>query len=366
MKMPGNSGVLVRELLGYGRSKHRAGLVHHHLMLLSFNSIQRQAFKTLTLNLTSIPTTPSSSPHTFLSTSIHSLSLENFRQQRRLFSSSSSSGPSNVILLDMYHDFYFQLNTVDEESLSAVFYFTTDDKSESNNFVIPILIGLGEQFPHVRIYKMFTEEGQSTLGPFDVSAAPIFFFLRKGVKVAEIVGVDIARLKETFGKLYSQEESQDGGAARDMKCSSGRSKRAATRARKDDKDSSRIALIKSNAQFHKLLRKVKVESLPAVFFFSTAYDDSCARIAPSVRELSERFPHVTVNKIGLKEVDSSVRKFNVRYLPTFIFFQNGKKVCEIIGAEVAQLKDRFTKYYSHDSGDLDDKDKKGKELLLAG
>lgn len=33
----------------------------------------------------------------------------------------------------------------------------------------------------------------------------------------------------------SQEESQDGGAARDMKCSSGRSKRAATRARKDDK-----------------------------------------------------------------------------------------------------------------------------------
>ncbi|CAL2252883.1 unnamed protein product [Prunus armeniaca] len=189
--MARNSGVLARQLLG-NRNKLCAALLNHHHKLPS-NSFQ---------TLASILTTLSSS-HTTPSKSVHHFSNPHFLQHRPL---SSPSGPSKIVPIRSENEYCSAINMVQDKALPALFYFTAVWCGPCR-FISPVIGELGEQYPHVTTYKIdIDEEGlANTLGKLNISSVPTFQFFQDGKKVAEIIGADVARLRDTFGKLYKQE-----------------------------------------------------------------------------------------------------------------------------------------------------------------
>ncbi|XP_034709880.1 thioredoxin O2, mitochondrial [Vitis riparia] len=113
---------------------------------------------------------------------------------------------------------------------------------------------------------------------------------------------------------------------------------------------SKIALIKSEEEFNTSLSKAQDESLPAIFYFTAVWCGPCRFIAPIIAELSEKYPHVTTYKIDIDQdgLENTLRRLNIASVPTLHFFQNGKKAAEIIGADVARLKDTMDKLYKKD------------------
>ncbi|XP_031481339.1 thioredoxin O, mitochondrial [Nymphaea colorata] len=110
---------------------------------------------------------------------------------------------------------------------------------------------------------------------------------------------------------------------------------------------SNIQLISSEDEFNQSLKKVQDNGSAAIFYFTAVWCGPCKFIAPIIEEQSKKYPHVTTYKIdvdqeGLAKKLSELRIFSV---PTLHFFQNGKKVNEVIGADVARLKETMENLY---------------------
>ncbi|CAL9016282.1 unnamed protein product [Prunus brigantina] len=200
--MARNSGVLARQLLG-NRNKLCAALLNHHHKLPS------NSFRTLA----SISTTPSSSHTTPSNSKPFSKSVHHFSNQHRPLSSSSGTPisvyifwPSKIVPIRSENEYCSAINIVEDKALPALFYFTAVWCGPCK-FISPVIGELSEQYPHVTTYKIdIDEEGlANTLGKLNISSVPTFQFFQDGKKVAEIIGADVARLRDTFGKLYKQE-----------------------------------------------------------------------------------------------------------------------------------------------------------------
>ncbi|KAG6694968.1 hypothetical protein I3843_09G073600 [Carya illinoinensis] len=113
---------------------------------------------------------------------------------------------------------------------------------------------------------------------------------------------------------------------------------------------SNILLIKSENEFNSTLGKVQDESLPAVFYFTAVWCGPCKFISPLIEELSEKYPHVKTYKIDIDQegLGSVLSKLQITSVPTLHFFKTGKKAVEVIGADVARLKDTMEKLYKTD------------------
>ncbi|KAM1382424.1 hypothetical protein ACFX2F_034897 [Malus domestica] len=96
--------------------------------------------------------------------------------------------------------------------------------------------------------------------------------------------------------------------------------------------SSNIVVIKSEDEYNSAISKAKDGDEPALFYFTAVWCGPCRFISPVIGELSEQYPHVTTYKIDIDE-------------PAFHLFQDGKKVAEVVGADVALLRDTFGKLY---------------------
>ncbi|CAN6684063.1 unnamed protein product [Malus baccata var. baccata] len=143
--MAGNSGVaMARQLLG-NRSKFCAALLHRH-------NLPSNSFQTLA---SSIPTAPSPPPTAFPS-------------------SASTSKPFSNSIHHFPNPHFLQLRPL---------------FSPSGRFISPIIGELSEQYPHVTTYKVDIDE-------------PTFQFFKDGKKVAQVVGANVARLRNTFGTIY--------------------------------------------------------------------------------------------------------------------------------------------------------------------
>ncbi|KAH9747209.1 Thioredoxin O1 [Citrus sinensis] len=113
---------------------------------------------------------------------------------------------------------------------------------------------------------------------------------------------------------------------------------------------SNILVIESGEEFNSSLGKVKDDSLPAIFYFTAAWCGPCKFIWPVIGELSAKHPHVTTYKIDIdqKGLESTLSKLNISAVPTFLFFQHGEKVAEIVGADVSRLKTTMEQLYNLD------------------
>ncbi|XP_038883351.1 thioredoxin O2, mitochondrial [Benincasa hispida] len=112
-------------------------------------------------------------------------------------------------------------------------------------------------------------------------------------------------------------------------------------------DPSNIILIKSEDQFNKSLSKAQDEALPAIFYFTAAWCGPCRLLAPVIKELSKNHPQVTTYKIDIDQegLERTLNNLNITSVPTLQFFQSGKKAGEIVGADVAGIKNMMEKLY---------------------
>lgn len=117
----------------------------------------------------------------------------------------SSAGSSNIVMIKSEEELNNSLSKAQEESLPAIFYFTAVWCGPCR-LISPLVGELSQKFPHVTTYKIdIDEEGlQNTLSKLNIFSVPTIHFFQNGKKASEVVGADVARLKSTFEKLYSQ------------------------------------------------------------------------------------------------------------------------------------------------------------------
>ncbi|BFG32029.1 hypothetical protein CerSpe_183030 [Prunus speciosa] len=207
--MARNSGVLIRQLLGNRNNPCAAGLLHH----LHQKPIQ---------NLTSVPNTTPSSPHTidirsaskpFSNFSIHTPNLQ-FLQQRRCLSSSSlpeSDSDSKHLLSGPSNLFVIQGMDVHQKAI---------DNVKARRWITPIFDELCEQFQHIKMYKVYMDKNGpkcplaffgdpherniagSRLDRLGIYKTPTFHCYLKGESVDEVSGASIKHLKKRLENVY--------------------------------------------------------------------------------------------------------------------------------------------------------------------
>jgi thioredoxin 1 len=84
--------------------------------------------------------------------------------------------------------------------------------------------------------------------------------------------------------------------------------------------------------------------LTVVDFWAT-WCAPCRMIAPVLDQLAAQYDGKA--RVMKLDVDSNVKtasRFNVRSIPTMLFFKDGKLVDQVIGADKAKLEQKFKEY----------------------
>ncbi|KAF3390203.1 Thioredoxin [Penicillium rolfsii] len=59
----------------------------------------------------------------------------------------------------------------------------------------------------------------------------------------------------------------------------------------------------------------------------------CLAIAPKVEEFSNKYPQAKFYKVDVDKVDDVAQELGIRAMPTILFFNNGEKITEVVGAQ---------------------------------
>ena len=74
-------------------------------------------------------------------------------------------------------------------------------------------------------------------------------------------------------------------------------------------------------------------SLPVVVDFWASWCMPCRMIAPHLTALADKYKDkVKFGKLNVDENPNTARKYNIKSIPTILFFKDGNKVGESIGA----------------------------------
>ncbi|VVB02143.1 unnamed protein product [Arabis nemorensis] len=108
-----------------------------------------------------------------------------------------------------------------------------------------------------------------------------------------------------------------------------------------------VVIVTSEEEFVNALSKAQDGSLPSIFYFTAAWCGPCRFISPVIVELSEQYPDVTTYKVDIDEggLSNTISKLNITAVPTLQFFKEGSKKEEIVGADVAKLKNLMEQLY---------------------
>ncbi|KAI9662705.1 MAG: Cytoplasmic thioredoxin isoenzyme 2 [Alyxoria varia] len=79
------------------------------------------------------------------------------------------------------------------------------------------------------------------------------------------------------------------------------------------------------------------ESLMVLDCFAT-WCGPCKAIAPQIVKYSDEFPNARFYKVDVDEVPDVAQELGIRAMPTFLFFKNGEKVQEVVGANATAIK----------------------------
>ncbi|WEW60894.1 thioredoxin trx1 [Emydomyces testavorans] len=109
-----------------------------------------------------------------------------------------------------------------------------------------------------------------------------------------------------------------------------------------------VNAVKSRADFQAAVETTSASStdgkkLIVIDCFAT-WCGPCNAIAPKVTELSEKYPDVGFYKVDVDEVSDVAQELGVRAMPTFVFFKNGEKVDEVLGAVPPAIETAIQKH----------------------
>ncbi|KAJ3070310.1 Hsp90 cochaperone [Podochytrium sp. JEL0797] len=85
--------------------------------------------------------------------------------------------------------------------------------------------------------------------------------------------------------------------------------------------------------------------------FTATWCGPCKAVAPRFEALAAQFPNVTFLKVDVDEMKEIAQRYEVTAMPTFMFFQNGAKLDQVVGAEIAKVE-QLTATLSIDTASL--------------
>lgn len=97
-----------------------------------------------------------------------------------------------------------------------------------------------------------------------------------------------------------------------------------------------VLTLGSNAAFKSQVLSAEKDKLVVVDCFAT-WCGPCKAIAPKVVELSNSHPEVLFTKFDVDEIPELAQELGIRAMPTFLFFKNGERVDEMVGANPNKL-----------------------------
>lgn len=80
-----------------------------------------------------------------------------------------------------------------------------------------------------------------------------------------------------------------------------------------------------------------IASGPVVVDFYAPWCGPCKQLAPELEKLAQRYPHVTFIKVDINMFSAIPVSYNVRSIPTLIFFRNGREMHREIGFSGIQV-----------------------------
>ncbi|KAI7882731.1 thioredoxin-like protein [Lichtheimia hyalospora FSU 10163] len=91
---------------------------------------------------------------------------------------------------------------------------------------------------------------------------------------------------------------------------------------------------KNLEEFHKLIS----ENKKVVIDFHATWCGPCKLIAPKFKAFALEHSDVVFAKVDVDEVPDVAAEVAVRAMPTFVFYQDGQKVDDVVGANAAKLQ----------------------------
>ncbi|KAG4302266.1 hypothetical protein PCK1_001538 [Pneumocystis canis] len=89
--------------------------------------------------------------------------------------------------------------------------------------------------------------------------------------------------------------------------------------------------------------KISTNQLTVVDFFAT-WCGPCKAIAPQLVELSKKYPNVVFLKVDVDELCELASDYGISAMPTFLFFKNGEKMAEVVGASCSKVEQTIATY----------------------
>ncbi|CAG8153890.1 unnamed protein product [Penicillium olsonii] len=94
----------------------------------------------------------------------------------------------------------------------------------------------------------------------------------------------------------------------------------------------------SKAEFYEQI--FGVES-PAILDCYAEWCGPCRAIAPKVQEFSDLYTDVKFFKFDVEKDPDLAAELGVRAMPTFMFFKDGQKYTEVVGANTPSIEDKI-------------------------
>ncbi|KAI8880809.1 thioredoxin [Backusella circina FSU 941] len=91
---------------------------------------------------------------------------------------------------------------------------------------------------------------------------------------------------------------------------------------------------KNLAEFQKLINENEL----VVVDFHASWCGPCKLIAPKLKKFAEEHTNIVFAKVDVDDVADVAAEYAIRAMPTLLYFKNGAKVDEVVGANVANIE----------------------------
>ncbi|CAM6032085.1 unnamed protein product [Sphagnum compactum] len=88
---------------------------------------------------------------------------------------------------------------------------------------------------------------------------------------------------------------------------------------------------------------LKTKPLVVVDFYAT-WCGPCRMVSPRIETISASNSSILFLKVDTDKLESLAGRYGISALPTFVFFKDGKKVDEVVGADVSLVTSKISSF----------------------